>query len=90
MGTEAVGASGVGRYRMDEPRCSCGQVVEPPDVITFKFYERMVGPYFVYVKSSCPICLKVSECLVKQEEWEQGLNLASPLVMHFMRIRPEA
>ncbi len=75
---------------MEEPKCKCGEVIGPSDVITFKFYERIVGPYFVYVKYSCPTCQKVGECLLTQEKWEQGLNLASPIGMHFMRIKPKA
>ncbi len=72
---------------MSEPICSCGEIIRPADLITFKFYERMVGPYFVYVKFLCSVCQKVGESLLKQEQWEQGLNLASPLGMHFMRVR---
>ena len=75
---------------MSEPECKCGHIVEPPDVTNFKFYERFIGPYFVYVKFRCPVCQKVGERFLKQEQWEQGLNLASPLGMHFMRIKPEA
>lgn len=73
---------------MSEPRCICGEVIAPTDLVTFKFYERLVGPYFVYVKFQCPVCQKVSESILKQEQWEQGLNVASPLGMHFMRVQP--
>ncbi len=73
---------------MGESKCRCGAVIEPTDVMTFKFYERLVGPYFVYVKFRCPACQNVGEKLLTQDLWERGLNLASPLGMHFMRIQP--
>jgi hypothetical protein len=74
---------------MGEPECSCGAVIGPTDLISFKFYERLVGPYFVNVKFRCPACQKVGQSILKQEQWEQGLNVASPIGMHFMRIKPE-
>lgn len=74
---------------MSEPECRCGQSIGPTDVTKFGFYERLFGLYFVHVKFQCPACLNKGETFLSQEQWEQGLNLGSPLGMHFMRIKPK-
>ena len=58
------------------------------DIASFGFYERFVGPYFVRLKFVCAKCQAEKLYIMRQEQWEEQFDLARPIVMRMMRVKP--
>ncbi len=54
-------------------KCSCGRRIVRKDVMRQRFYERQLGPSYVYIRYRCSHCKRPGEHFVRQEEWSDEL-----------------
>ena len=51
-------------------KCSCGQRIVTKDVTQTGYFQKMMGPSFIYIKYRCPRCRKLGEHFIEQGSWD--------------------